>query len=79
MILVWHDAKSFQRHLAAMKAFWQSHGTSSIDKLLIKDLPTPHDIGLSRKERPITCLTDARGKVILVPIWKIAVPPGAQN
>jgi hypothetical protein len=79
MILVWSDIKSFQRHLEAMKTFRQYHGTNLIDRLIIKDMPTPYDIGLSQRDRPITCLSDTRGKVIFVPIWKIAVPPGLQN
>jgi hypothetical protein len=79
MILVWNDAKSFRRHLEAMRIFRHSHGTNPVDRILIQDMPTPYDIGLPRRDRLITSLTDARGKVILVPIWKIAVPTGSQN
>ncbi len=79
MILVWNDIKSFQRHLEAMKTFRQYHGTNLKDRLLIKDMPTPYDVGPSQRDRLLTRLTDTRGKVIFVPIWKIAVPPGLQN
>jgi hypothetical protein len=79
MILVWNDTKSFQKHLEAMRTFRQSHGINQPDGLLLKDMPTLHEIGLPPKEKRITCLTDSRGKLILVPIWKIAAPPGLQN
>jgi hypothetical protein len=79
MILVWNDAKSFQRHLEAMRIFRQSHITHQLKNLLLKDMPNTYDINLALGEKLITTLTDSHGKVILVPIWKIAAPAGSQN
>jgi hypothetical protein len=79
MILVWNDAKSFKRHVEAMRIFRHSHSAYPTDRLLLRDMPTPYEIDLSHGERLITFLTDSRGKLIFVPIWKIAIPPGSQN
>ncbi len=79
MIYVWSDIKSFQRHLEAMKAFRQNHGSNDIDRTLIKDMPTSYNIDLNQKDHHIKCFNEIKGKVIFVPIWKITVPQGAQN
>jgi len=79
MILVWNDAKSFKRHVETMKMFRLSHCAYPADGLLLRDMPEPHEIAPAPRERLITCLTDSRGKVILVPIWEMAMPPGSRN
>jgi hypothetical protein len=79
MVLVWHDAGSFKRHVEAMKTFRNSHRPSPADGLLFRDMPATGEIYPPRGEKPLTCLTDSRGKIIFVPIWKIPVPPGSQN
>jgi hypothetical protein len=80
MILVWNDAKSFQRHLEDMQVFRRSHqaGPSSLLQLL-RDMPTFDDIDSFGKSGTIKSFTSASGKLILVPIWKITIPRGSQN
>jgi hypothetical protein len=79
MILVWNDAGSFRRHVEAMKTFRHSHHAYPVDGLLLRDMPATSEINPSHGEKMITRLTDSRGKVIFVPIWKIPVTPGSQN
>jgi hypothetical protein len=79
MFLVWNDARSFRKHLEAMREFHQSHGREPLDKLPFRDRALPRDIGPPGRNSRMMSLTDARGNVIIVPIWKIPVPPGSQN
>jgi hypothetical protein len=79
MILIWNDAGSFKRHLEAMKTFRHSHRAGPASGLFLRDMPAAYQIDPSHGEKLIAHLTDSRGKVILVPIWKIPVPPGSQN
>jgi hypothetical protein len=79
MILVWNDAKSFKRHVEAMRIFRHSHSAYPTDRLLLRDMPTPYEIDFPLGERQITYFTDSRGKLIFVPIWKIEMPPGSRN
>jgi hypothetical protein len=79
MFLVWNDARSFRRHLEAMRKFHQSHGKGPVDEPLFRDRALPRDISPPGKNSRMMSLTDARGNVIIVPIWKIPVPPGSQN
>ena len=79
MILVWNDAKSFKRHAEAMKMFRQAHGVYPIDGLSLGDMPSAYEIKPAQAEGMITFLTDSRGKLIFVPIWKIPVSSGSQN
>ncbi len=79
MILVWNDAKSFKRHLEAMKTFRHSHYVYTAGGPFLRDMPAAYEIGLCRGEKPVTFLTDSKGNLIYVPIWKIPVPRGSQN
>jgi hypothetical protein len=79
MVTVWKDAKSFRRHLEAMKTFRQSHSTFPSNEGLVSEMPTPYVIDLSHGERLITYLTTSVGKLIFLPLWKVAAPPGSQN
>ena len=79
MALVWNDAKSFRRHIEAMRIFRESHSPIPSDMQILRDMPVPYFTGIPQESNRITCLTDSKGKVILVPIWKMAVPPGLQN
>ena len=80
MALVWHDAKSFQRHLEAMRAFRQSHrGTLKNGFTLPKQLPAPgKTCPLSATEAPRS-FSGMRGKRIVVPIWEVVLSRNAQN
>jgi hypothetical protein len=79
MTLVWNDARSFQRHLEAMRAFRLSHSLNTPHHRLVKDMPNPYHLDLTRGEKLITCLTDSRGRAVIVPIWEITAPAGSQN
>jgi hypothetical protein len=81
MVLVWNDLKSYQRHLENMKEFRQSHlDIAATEELkLLQDMPIPFDSIPSCGTGIIKSFTDARGKTILVPIWKTTLPRGSQN
>jgi hypothetical protein len=81
MVLIWNDIKSFQRHLEDMKEFRQSHLDAAATEglKLLKDMPIPFDSIPSCGTGIIKSFTDARGKIILVPIWKTTPPKGSQN
>jgi hypothetical protein len=79
MILVWDNARSFQRHVEAMRIFRRSHAMRPLEHLFFRDMPSPYDIDLDRGGKLIKSLTDSRGRAIIVPIWKISAPPGSQN
>jgi hypothetical protein len=80
MILTWNDAKSFQRHLEDMRVFRQSHLIDLGEGLkMLKDMPIPFDIKPQCETGTITSFTDTRGKVIIVPLWKITLSIGSQN
>jgi len=80
MILVWNDAKSFQRHLEDMRIFRQSHqGLPGSELRLFKGMPTPHDVNYPCNTGGGRRLIKTSGKTIIVPIWKIVLPRGSQN
>ncbi len=80
MILVWDDAKSFQRHLEDMRIFRQSHhGPTGSELTLFKGMPTPHDINYPCNTGGGRYLIKTVNKTIIVPIWKIAPAQGSQN
>lgn len=79
MILIWNDAKSFKRHIEAMRIFRHSHSAYAVDGALLRDIPAAYEIALSNGERMVAFLTDSKGNLIFVPIWKMATPPGSQN
>ncbi len=80
MILVWNDAKSFQRHLEDMRKFRQSHRSLPGSELtLLKGMPTPQDINFPRNTGGGRHLLKTGGKTIIVPIWKIVLARGSQN
>jgi hypothetical protein len=80
MILTWNDAKSFECHIEDMRVFRQSHFAATWEELkMLKDIPTPFDIGPQCQKGIITTFTDTRGKVIIVPIWEITLPRSSQN
>jgi len=80
MILVWNDAKSFQRHLEDMRIFRQSHqGLPGSELTSFKGMPTPHDVNYPCNTGGGRRLIKTGGKTIIVPIWKIVLPRGSQN
>ncbi|MFH1646715.1 MAG: hypothetical protein ABID71_03350 [Chloroflexota bacterium] len=80
MILVWNDAKSFERHLEAMRIFRHSHPAAAATGFqLIRDMPASGDLLPSEKAGGATGIISSGGKSIIVPIWDIALPGGCQN
>lgn len=77
MLLVWDDAKSFKRHIEAMRMFRRTHGAREIGRLTIRNMPEAYDIGISWEV--INPFADARGKAVLVPMWKVTAPAGSRN
>lgn len=81
MVLVWNATKFYQRHLEDMKTFRQSHLDVPVTEglKLLKEIPLQFDNIPAGGTGIIKSLTDAKGKVIIVPIWKINPPRGSQN
>ena len=81
MVLVWNNIKAFQRHLEDMNVFRQSHPDVPPPEglNLLKDMTIPFDNIPVRGTGIIKSFTDARGKIIIVPIWKTTPPRGSQN
>jgi hypothetical protein len=80
MILIWNDAKSFQRHINDMKVFRQSHESVSSGELsLFKNMPTPHDINYPCNTTGGRHLLKTGDITLVVPIWKIVLAQGLQN
>lgn len=80
MILVWNDAKSFQRHLEDMRVFRRSHLVNPMEgRKMLNDFPRLSDIKPEYEPGNYSGVTDIKGKVILIPIWKIALERGSHN
>lgn len=80
MILVWNDAKSFQRHLEDMRKFRRSHQSIPANDLTsFRGMPTPHDINYPCHAGGGRHTIKTGRKTVVVPIWKIALPGGSQN
>jgi hypothetical protein len=80
MILIWNDAKSFQRHLEDMRVFRRSHLVNPGEgPKMLKDLPMPSDIKPEYEPGSCKGFTNTSGKVILIPIWEIVLCRGSQN
>jgi hypothetical protein len=81
MILVWNNIKSFQQHLEDMRLFHNLHTQKSpvVDLKMLKDMPIPFDVKLPHETGLIKSVYDARGKLILVPIWRVSLSRGSYN
>ena len=81
MILVWNNINAFQRHLEDMKLFSRAHSVLPPGEQLktLPEIPVPLNIASPCQTKPITGFTNARGKMILVPIWKMTLSKGSQN
>ena len=80
MILVWNDAKSFNRHLVNMMAFRRLH-RAKVDHSwnLLKDMPVAQDIQPVYNAGGGNRFFRANSRAIIVPIWKIKIPANQQN
>jgi hypothetical protein len=81
MILVWDDAKSFQRHLEDMGRFRRLHEGAAAVIGSLHDLPAVFDVEPAGcQERAASLVfTAVRGRPVVVPIWKIALPGCSYN
>jgi hypothetical protein len=81
MILVWKDARSFQRHLEAMGRFRRSHAGAGGLTRSFRDMPALFDVDpADNPGRPAAPVFAAvRGRPTVVPIWEIDLPGGSQN
>lgn len=77
MILVWNNMKSFNRHLEDMKTFRQTHKTRQTEQ--IKDMPILTNVKPPQETGLIKNITDNKGKVIFVPMWKMTLARGSNN
>jgi hypothetical protein len=79
MILVWHDACSFKRHLEDMRNFRKSHRARPPCKVpLLKNLPVVDEVR-PPNYRGIFNFHNVNGKMIIVPIWDIEVAQNSHN
>ena len=80
IILVWDDAEAFQRHVAAMKSFRQSHPENPPSKpKLVRNTPPPGNPRQADSRSGAKRFTRTRAKPTLVPIWEMELPRGIQN
>jgi hypothetical protein len=81
MILVWDSIKSFQQHLEDMRQFRRSHfhNESTGEPRMLKTMPIPINFTLSQDTGLVKDIYNSRGKLILVPIWRITPSRGSQN
>ena len=69
MFRILNNIKSFQTHLISMKAFRQSHGRLAGEGIRSEE---------KAPGRRILLLHLIEGTIV-VPIWKIEIPPGVKN
>ena len=81
MILVWDNIKTFQQHLEDMRQFRRSHvpNAPTVELRMLKTMPMPFDVTLPQETGLVRNFYDSRGKMILVPIWKVTPSRGSQN
>ncbi|MFA5309611.1 MAG: hypothetical protein WC370_09045 [Dehalococcoidales bacterium] len=81
MVLVWKDMNSFRHHADNMKTFRQTHPDNppAARLRLLQEIPFQMNDVPSCGTEVIESFTDARGKLILIPIWEINTARGSQN
>ncbi len=77
MILVWNNMNSFRRHLDDMKTFRQAHNSQQTEQF--KDMPILIGVKPPQETGLIRSITDNKGKVIFVPVWKMTLARGSNN
>lgn len=77
MILVWNNVKTFKQHIEDMKNFREAHTNRQTEQ--IKDMPELYLVKPPRETGLVNSLTDKKGKVIFVPIWKMSPARGTNN
>jgi hypothetical protein len=79
MILVWQDARSFQRHLENMDRFRRAHAGVERAIRSFHDMPAIFDVDPAGSPGRRGAFATVRGRPTVVPIWEIDLPGGAQN
>lgn len=80
MILVWHDVKSFYRHLETMSQFRQLH--RSLEKCgwnLLRDMPVTRDIRIPLSAGGARRSFDLNRRGATIPLGKIGLHIISQN
>lgn len=80
MILVWKNNGVFKKHLEDMESFRRTHHHFMPTPQITKDKATqilPHTPSCHLEA--INHLKDDKGNSIVVPIWELSLPKGAQN
>ena len=79
MILVWKDAKSFNRHLENMRHFRELHRTNAKCAWnIIKDMPVLYNVRIPADAGGARVFSDVTGPMV-VPLWKITLPMSLKN
>jgi hypothetical protein len=78
--LVWHDAKSFKRHLEQMRMFRLTHHDNLKSRFaLLKDMPVSGGVHFPSKTGGTRGLISMRGKSTLIPVREIVLHENSQN
>jgi hypothetical protein len=80
MMLVWNDAKSFNRHLENMRSFRRRHGSDAkCPTYLLRDMPVSQHVQPRVTSGGACRSLSSRSFVISVPVWKITLPGDIRN
>ena len=81
MILGWKNINTFRQHMEDMNSFRRAHSHfTPVEQLKkVRVVPAPFINNPPCRTDLISGLTDDRGKTVVIPIWKLSLPKGAQN
>jgi hypothetical protein len=81
MILGWKNINAFKRHMEEMNSFRRTHAhfTPGEQLKITRAVPVPFNNNPPCRTELSTSFSDDKGKIIVVPIWKVSSPKGAQN
>lgn len=77
MILAWNNISSYKQHQDDMKTFREIHKKKQTEQL--RDMPALFKVRPPKESGLINNLTDKKGKVIFVPIWRMTLARGINN
>jgi len=80
IILVWNNARSFQKHIEDMKQFSREHKNIPPNEIyMTKNMPLPGNFGPTNARGGQKILISSKRKNTLVPLWAVELPKGVQN
>lgn len=79
MITGWQNTESFKRHMDEMANFRRAHAHLPAAECGGGGRTAAAPRGKTRAQGYFFTITDAKGKLIMVPLWDITLPKGAQN